>query len=47
MQKEIMAKVICANCQWTGRRKTGQLVTCPKCGMYATFIGFRFTGKRQ
>jgi uncharacterized Zn finger protein (UPF0148 family) len=35
--KEVMEKVICAHCGWTGRRKTGQLVDCPKCGNGATF----------
>lgn len=35
--KEIMASVICAACGWQGRRKTGQIVVCPKCGKCATF----------
>lgn len=32
---ERMARVICAACGWRGRRKTGQIVTCPCCGMIA------------
>ena len=37
MIKEVIAKVICANCGWTGKRKTGKLVFCPECGKCATF----------
>lgn len=35
--KEVMVKAICASCGWRGRRKTGQLIFCPKCGECATF----------
>lgn len=34
---EVMARVICAACGWCGRRKTGQIVTCPRCGEWATY----------
>jgi len=29
--------VECASCGWTGKRKTGNLVFCPKCGKPAGF----------
>jgi len=29
--------VACACCGWTGKRATGQPVTCPKCGEWAAF----------
>lgn len=29
--------VACACCGWTGKRATGQPVTCPKCGAWAAF----------
>ena len=32
MTRETMARVVCATCGWTGRRKTGQIVVCPRCG---------------
>lgn len=31
--------VACGSCGWTGRRKPGQIVTCPKCGAIAGFQG--------
>lgn len=34
---ETIEKVICASCGWKGRRKTGKLVECPRCGEVATF----------
>lgn len=30
-------KVECAGCGWTGKRKVGNVVTCPKCGAIAAF----------
>lgn len=36
---ECMARVICAACGWRGRRKTGQIITCPQCGEWATYEG--------
>ncbi|HET7412464.1 MAG TPA: hypothetical protein VFJ18_07350 [Pararhizobium sp.] len=29
--------VECGGCGWTGRRKPGNLVQCPKCGEFAGF----------
>lgn len=29
--------VICAKCGWTGRRKPGNIVQCPKCFGIAAF----------
>ena len=34
---ETIQRVICANCGWVGKRKTGKSVFCPKCGEMATF----------
>ena len=34
---ETIANVVCASCLWKGRRKTGRLVFCPKCGKCACF----------
>jgi transposase len=31
------ARVTCAACGWTGRRKPGKLVECPKCGAFAAY----------
>jgi hypothetical protein len=31
-----MIPVACA-CGWTGKRKPGKLVTCPKCGSFAAY----------
>lgn len=36
---ETMARVICGACGWTGRRKTGQIVVCPRCGGIAGYEG--------
>lgn len=35
---ETRQPVECGTCGWTGRRMTGNTVTCPKCGSYATFV---------
>ena len=35
--KEKIAPVECGACGWQGRRKTGQIVQCPKCGSFAAF----------
>ena len=29
--------VECGNCGWTGKRKPGNIVQCPKCGSFAAF----------
>lgn len=34
---ETLAPVECASCGWTGKRKTGKIVECPKCGEIAAF----------
>lgn len=34
---ETMVRVICAAYGWRGRRKTGQTVTYPRCGEWATY----------
>ena len=38
MTRETRQPVECACCGWTGKRATGQIVTCPKCGGWATFV---------
>ena len=35
------APVACASCGWSGRRKPGKLVVCPKCGAWAAYQGGR------
>ncbi len=34
-KSRIMMPVECGACGWQGRRKTGQIVQCPKCGSFA------------
>lgn len=34
---EVIANVVCASCLWKGRRKTGRIVYCPRCGKCACF----------
>jgi len=34
---ETMQRVECGACGWTGRRKTGNVVMCPRCGKPAAF----------
>lgn len=34
---ETMQPVECGACGWKGRRKTGTVVVCPKCGSIAGF----------
>ena len=38
MTRETRQPVECACCGWTGKRMTGQIVMCPKCGGWATFV---------
>lgn len=38
MTRETRQPVECACCGWTGKRMTGQIVMCPKCGQPATFV---------
>lgn len=38
MTAETRQPVECGACGWTGKRATGQIVTCPKCGKPATFV---------
>lgn len=35
---ETRQPVECGACGWTGKRMTGQIVMCPKCGQPATFV---------
>lgn len=35
---ETRQPVVCASCGWTGKRLTGQVVMCPKCGKPAAFV---------
>lgn len=37
MSDRKLLKVECARCGWTGRRKAGNVVWCPKCGGAAAF----------
>lgn len=37
MMRETMQPVECGGCGWKSRRKTGNTVTCPKCGGFAAF----------
>lgn len=37
MITETRQPIACAACGWTGKRMTGQPVTCPKCGAPAAF----------
>lgn len=32
-----LSTVACAACGWSGKRKPGALVQCPKCGAFAAF----------
>lgn len=34
---EKIANTECANCGWSGKRKTGNIVDCPDCGRSAGF----------
>ncbi len=34
---ETIQPVECGACGWTGRRKTGNIVVCPKCSAIAGF----------
>lgn len=33
----MLLSVECGGCGWTGKRKPGNLVQCPKCGEFAAF----------
>jgi transposase len=32
-----LSPVTCAACGWSGKRKPGKLVQCPKCGNWAAY----------
>lgn len=32
-----LSRVECGGCGWTGRRKPGNLVQCPRCGGVASY----------
>ena len=37
MVDEQMMRVECGGCGWKGRRKSGKIVQCPKCGGIAAY----------
>lgn len=47
MVAEVIAKVVCGKCGWSGKRKTGKLVYCPKCSECAAFQIERMNEKKS